>query len=166
MESYQEDFACLLASSGALFFKEDLILKDGRPTPYFVNMGNMNGDALHMQELGDAYANMVLEQMDRGLKVNTLFGPAYKGISIANHTQRSLLRNGINLGVVHDRKEAKTHGEGSGGGSSFVGEFREGSNIFLVDDVMTSARTKYEALEMINNYASEEGIDLSLVGVG
>jgi len=37
MEDYQKRFSEFLANSGALFFKEGFILKDGRPTPYFVN---------------------------------------------------------------------------------------------------------------------------------
>ncbi len=39
MQAYQERLAVLLAESGALFFQEGLRLKDGRPTPYFVNLG-------------------------------------------------------------------------------------------------------------------------------
>ena len=38
MKPYQENLARLLAESGALFFRSGLRLKDGRPTPYFVNL--------------------------------------------------------------------------------------------------------------------------------
>src|SRR3989339_373771 len=41
MEEYQKKFAKFLANSGALFFADNLTLKDGRPTPYFVNIGNV-----------------------------------------------------------------------------------------------------------------------------
>jgi orotate phosphoribosyltransferase len=39
MEQYQEEFANILATNNILFFEEGLMLKDGRPSPYFVNMG-------------------------------------------------------------------------------------------------------------------------------
>ena len=39
MKPYQEDLAAILAESQALFFQDGLTLKDGRPTPYFVNFG-------------------------------------------------------------------------------------------------------------------------------
>ena len=38
MEDYKKRLARTLAETGALFFDKGLILKDGRPTPYFVNM--------------------------------------------------------------------------------------------------------------------------------
>jgi len=39
MEEYKKRLALTLAETGALFFDKNLVLKDGRPTPYFVNMG-------------------------------------------------------------------------------------------------------------------------------
>jgi orotate phosphoribosyltransferase len=37
MEEYKKKLATILAETGALFFDKNLVLKDGRPTPYFVN---------------------------------------------------------------------------------------------------------------------------------
>jgi orotate phosphoribosyltransferase len=39
MEEYKKKLAITLAETGALFFADNLILKDGRSTPYFVNFG-------------------------------------------------------------------------------------------------------------------------------
>jgi orotate phosphoribosyltransferase len=39
MEEYKKRLAITLADRGALFFGRNLVLKDGRPTPHFVNMG-------------------------------------------------------------------------------------------------------------------------------
>ena len=38
MDDYKKRFARTLAETEAIFFDEGLILKDGRPTPYVVNM--------------------------------------------------------------------------------------------------------------------------------
>jgi len=37
MEEYKQVFLKQSADIGALFFKDKLFLKDGRPTPYFYN---------------------------------------------------------------------------------------------------------------------------------
>ncbi|RLB20035.1 MAG: orotate phosphoribosyltransferase, partial [Deltaproteobacteria bacterium] len=49
----------MLAETGALFFDKDLILKDGRPTPYFVNLGKFNTGRLSL-ELGSFFADMLV----------------------------------------------------------------------------------------------------------
>ena len=38
MENHVKRLAKTLAETGVLFFDTGLVLKDGRPTPYFVNM--------------------------------------------------------------------------------------------------------------------------------
>ncbi|MFH1488984.1 MAG: hypothetical protein ABII06_08780, partial [Pseudomonadota bacterium] len=63
MEEYKKRLALTLAETGALFFGADLILKDGRPTPYFVNMGMFRTGRLAM-EMGSYFAEMMI---DRGL---------------------------------------------------------------------------------------------------
>lgn len=51
MEDYKKRLAKILAETGALFFDKGLVLKDGRPTPYFVNFGMFRTGRLSM-ELG------------------------------------------------------------------------------------------------------------------
>ena len=61
-------------------------LKSGRKSPYFFNVGNINsGEAL--RSLGEAYARTIIES---DIKVDVLFGPAYKGIPIAVSTSMAL----------------------------------------------------------------------------
>ena len=168
MEDYQKKFVRLLADSGALFFEDGLKLKDERPTPYLVNIGNISNNAYFARELGNAYARMIYNEIEKGLEITTLFGPAYKGIPISTNTQRSLLDNyEINLGVVFDRKKEKTHGEGSKERNLFVGNFPKYAKIYIVDDVLTSAKTKLDILEKIVAYSEEhKREDISIVGLG
>jgi len=51
MEEYKKRLSLALAETGALFFDKGLVLKDGRPTPYFVNIGKFNTGRL-LLELG------------------------------------------------------------------------------------------------------------------
>lgn len=109
MEAYKKRFARTLADTGALFFDKDLILKDGRPTPYFVNMAMFKTGRLSL-ELGSFFSSMMVS---RNLAEGTdiILGPSYKGSSIALATAISLWKDhGLDMPFEYDRKEAKTHG--------------------------------------------------------
>jgi orotate phosphoribosyltransferase len=166
VETYKERFARILAETGALFFKKGLRLKDGRPTPYFVNMGMFKTGRLSL-EMGSFFASMLLE---RGIlkDVDIILGPSYKGSAIAQATAIALWKDyGLDMPFDYDRKEPKAHGEASSSASLFVNAtFFEGCRIFVVDDVATSMATKYELLEKISSEASRLGIGLRVSGVG
>ncbi|MCD6523337.1 MAG: hypothetical protein J7K68_06400 [Candidatus Diapherotrites archaeon] len=166
MEDYKKEFAKLLADTGALFFDEGLILKDGRPTPYFVNMGKFKTGKLNFL-LGTYYADMLVS---KGIadNIDVIFGPSYKGSAIANATVAALwVKHSIDKAFEYDRKEAKTHGDASKSAKLFVnGAFFDGCKVFLVDDVGTSMKTKYEAIEKLNAESERKGIKINLVGVG
>ena len=58
MDEYKKSLARTLAETGALFFDRNLVLKDGRPTPYFVNMAMFKTGRLSL-ELGSFFASMI-----------------------------------------------------------------------------------------------------------
>ncbi len=160
MEDCQRNFAKFAADSGMLSFEQGLFLKDGRPTPYFFNSGKANKKASAMQELAGAYAAMINQRIEDGLEVNTLFGPAYKGIPLVTATALALLQNhGIDLEFVSDRKEEKDHGERG----AFLGEFPPDALVYMVDDVMTSGGTKYGSIDKIKSLGRN---DIRVVGLG
>ncbi|MDP3990506.1 MAG: hypothetical protein Q8Q01_04865 [archaeon] len=157
MEPYtKEDLAVALANSGALFFDDNLKLKDGRPSPYFVNFGRMNSGK-DLLILGEAYARFILNS-GYGYLANVLFGPSYKGSQIASVTVMKLAEWGINVKAEYDRKEPKTHGEGSKQAKRFVNDaFYDKAQTLIVDDVATSMDTKNQSLELIAKEAEEKG---------
>ncbi len=166
MDNYIKKFTHALAETGALFFDSKLFLKDGRPTPYFVNMAMFRSGRLGL-ELGSFFAEMMIanELID---KVDIILGPSYKGSSIALATSISLWHDhGHDLLFDYDRKEAKTHGESSSSKSLFVNKtFFDGCRIFIVDDVATSMGTKYDLLEKIDALAREKGETYKITGIG
>ena len=166
MEDYKKQLAITLAETGALFFDKDLILKDGRPTPYFVNFGMFRTGRLSMK-LGSFFADMM---MVRGLvkKTDIILGPSYKGSAIALSTSIALYtRHGVDLLFDYDRKEEKRHGEGSKSASLMVNRtLFDGCRIFLVDDVATSMGTKYELLERLDEEANKKNISIHVTGIG
>lgn len=166
MEDYKKRLAITLAETGALFFHKNLVLKDGRPTPYFVNMGMFRTGRLSM-ELGSFFGEMMVDQ---GLVDNTdiILGPSYKGSAIALATALALYtHHGCDLLFEYDRKEAKIHGEGSKLGNLFVNRtFSDGCRVFIVDDVATSMGTKYELLEKVETEARAKKIAIHVIGIG
>jgi len=82
--------------------------KAGRLSPYFFNAGLFN-DGESLMKLGEFYAAAILKS---GVQFDMLFGPAYKGITLAASISIALARQGHNLPYAYNRKEAKDHGEG------------------------------------------------------
>lgn len=166
MDDYKKKLARTLAETGALFFDRNLVLKDGRPTPYFVNMAMFKTGRLCL-ELGSFIASMMVAK-DWVKQTDIILGPSYKGSSIALATSIALWQeHGIDLPFEYDRKEAKTHGEASGTKNMFVnGTFFDGCRLFVVDDVATSMGTKYELLEKLDIAAQEQGIKIQVTAIG
>jgi orotate phosphoribosyltransferase len=141
-------------------------LKDGRPTPYFVNLGKFCTGRL-LLEMGSFFSDM-LENNGLAEGIDIIVGPSYKGSAIASATASALFQyHGHDLLFDFDRKEAKRHGEGSSSAAYFVNNtFFDGCRVFIVDDVVTSMETKYEFIDKIGQEARSRGINVQIVGLG
>jgi len=142
----KQEFIDFMTSAGVLTFG-DFTTKSGRKTPYFVNTGNYK-TGKHISVLGDYYAELVVES---GEKFDALFGPAYKGITLAAATASSLFRNyGLDVPYFFNRKEAKSHGEGG----SLVGYVpKDGDKIIIIEDVVTAGTAVRESLKLLSDAA-------------
>jgi orotate phosphoribosyltransferase len=114
--------------------------KAGRLSPYFFNAGLFN-DGESLMKLGEFYAAAILKS---GVKFDMLFGPAYKGITLAASISIALARQGHNFPYAYNRKEAKDHGEGG----TIVGASLQG-RVLIVDDVISAGTSVRESVEMI-----------------
>ncbi len=166
MDDYKKEFAMTLAKTGALFFDKALVLKDRRPTPYFVNMAMFSTGRLSI-EMGSFFAGMMMSE-ELVKDVDIILGPSYKGSAIALATTIALWQeHQVDMTFDYDRKEAKTHGEGSVSKSIFVNSsLFDGCRIFIVDDVATSMRTKFDLLEKIESEARFRGMTFRVKGIG
>ncbi len=165
MREYQQRLARLLAESHALFFQDGLRLKDGRPSPYFVNLGVFRTGRL-AQELGRCFSDWIMEE---GLsdKVDVIVGPSYKGSALAQATAIALWQeHGLEVAFDYDRKEAKTYGEATGHGYLFVtGAAIKGGRFLIIDDVGTSMATKFELIKKIGWLKPRVEKPLEILGV-
>ena len=137
--SYKNEFIKFMVECGVLTFG-DFTLKSGRKAPYFVNTGNYKTGA-QLAKLGEFYAECIMEN---GLKPQTLFGPAYKGIPLSVSACTALYNKfGVDVNYCFDRKEVKDHGEGG----MFVGKsLEDGEKVVIIEDVMTSGKALREVL--------------------
>ena len=148
MEAYKREFIQFLEGAGVLKFG-DFTAKSGRKIPYFINAGDIKtGDQI--AKLGEFYAKAYFDKV--GNKPSVLYGPAYKGISIAVSTAVALSKNGLDVPFFFNRKEAKDHGEGG----IFVGYVPQaGQEGVIVEDVITAGTAIRESMA---NLSSLDGV--------
>ncbi len=142
MESYKREFIQFLQSAGVLKFG-DFTAKSGRKIPYFINAG-MIKTGEEIAKLGEFYAKAYFEKV--GNKPTVLYGPAYKGISIAVSAAVALSKSGLDVPFFFNRKEAKDHGEGG----VFVGYVPQaGEEVVIVEDVITAGTAIRESMAIL-----------------
>ncbi|HIX46336.1 MAG TPA: orotate phosphoribosyltransferase [Candidatus Borkfalkia faecavium] len=145
--TYKQEFIRFLADCGVLKFGT-FRLKSGRIAPYFLNAGEYKTGA-QIKRLGEFYAACIREN---DLDVQTLFGPAYKGVPLAISAAVAMYEKyGRDVSFCFDRKEVKDHGEGG----MFVGKQpQDGEKIVIIEDVMTSGKALKEVLPKLRGAAN------------
>jgi len=139
VSDFRQEFLAFAVAHDVLRFG-DFVTKAGRRTPYFFNAGLFD-DGESLRRLGRYYAEAMLAS---DVECDQLFGPAYKGITLAAATAIALAEKGHNLPFSFNRKEAKDHGEGG----TVVGAALKG-RVLIVDDVITAGTSVRESVEVI-----------------
>jgi len=134
-----QEFVQFAVDAGVLRFGE-FKTKAGRISPYFFNAGLFD-DGAKLGRLSEFYARRLLAS---GLEFDLVFGPAYKGITLASALAVELARRGHNRPYAYNRKEAKDHGEGG----TLVGAPVRG-RVLIVDDVISAGTSVRESIGLI-----------------
>lgn len=151
--SLAQDFVAFAVDCGVLRFGQ-FKTKAGRMSPYFFNAGLFD-DGAKLGRLAQFYARAL---MASGLSFDMLFGPAYKGISLAAAVAIELARLGRNVPFAYNRKEAKDHGEGG----TLVGAPVAG-RVLIIDDVISAGTSVRESIAMIRAAGAEPcGVAIAL----
>jgi orotate phosphoribosyltransferase len=139
-----QEFVQFAVGAGVLRFGE-FKTKAGRLSPYFFNAGGFD-DGAKLGRVAGFYARRLLaSQQQDGIEFDMLFGPAYKGITLAAAVAIELARLGRNVPFAYNRKEAKDHGEGG----VLVGAPLAG-RVVIVDDVISAGTSVRESIAMIS----------------
>jgi len=139
-DALAQEFVAFCVRAGVLRFGE-FRTKAGRLSPYFFNAGLFD-DGAKLGRLAEFYARRLLQS---GQGFDMLFGPAYKGITLAAAVAIELARAGRNVPYAYNRKEAKDHGEGG----VLVGAPVRG-RVLIVDDVISAGTSVRESIALIS----------------
>lgn len=143
--SLAQDFVKFAVDAGVLRFGE-FKTKAGRLSPYFFNSALFD-DGAKLARLAEFYARRLLAS---GCEFDMLFGPAYKGITLAAASAVALAGLGRNVPFAFNRKEAKAHGEGG----TLVGA-KVAGRVVIVDDVITDGASKRESVDTLRAAGGE-----------
>ncbi len=97
-------------------------------------------------KLGEFYAAAITKS---GIQFDMLYGPAYKGITLAASIAIAFAKNGHNVPFAYNRKEAKDHGEGG----VIVGSPLQG-RVLIIDDVISAGTSVRESVAMIQSHGA------------
>ncbi|MBC7624484.1 MAG: orotate phosphoribosyltransferase [Aeromicrobium sp.] len=137
---FRTEFVEFAIAQNALRFGE-FKTKAGRLSPYFFNAG-LFSDGSSMGQLAGFYAKAAIASK---VPFDMIFGPAYKGITLAAGMAIKLADMGRNVPFAFNRKEAKDHGEGG----RMVGAPLSG-RVLIVDDVISAGTSVRESVAMIS----------------
>ncbi len=141
VDELAQEFVRSAVAGGVLRFGE-FTTKAGRLSPYFFNAG-LFYDGERLGRLAQFYARRLIES---GLQFDMIFGPAYKGITLAAAVAIELAREGVNVPFAYNRKEAKDHGEGG----VLVGAPVQG-RVLIIDDVISAGTSVRESINLIKH---------------
>ena len=140
---YKKTFIELAIKKDALKFG-NYKLKSERISPYFFNSGVFS-DGKSLSVISNLFIELIKE---KNLKFINIFGPAYKGISLASALSASLAsKHNEETHFIYDRKDQKLHGEKG----DIVGTFKNGNTI-IVDDVITAGTAIKNTLVKLKKY--------------
>ena len=142
---FRQEFIAFAIEKEVLRFGE-FKTKAGRLSPYFFNAGLFN-DGMSLMKLGEFYAESILNS---GIEFDMLFGPAYKGITLAASIAIAFAKLGRNVPYAYNRKEAKDHGEGG----VIVGSPLKG-RVLIIDDVISAGTSVRESVALIHDQGAK-----------
>ncbi len=153
MDNLSQAFIAFAIQQQVLQFGE-FKTKAGRLSPYFFNAGLFN-DGISLLKLGEFYAESIQKSQ---IQFDMLFGPAYKGITLAASIAIALAKIGHNVPYAYNRKEAKDHGEGG----VIVGAPLRG-RVLIIDDVISAGTSARESVALIKQHgATPCGVAIAL----
>jgi len=133
-KSIPPELADALLDAGCVKFG-DFELKSGDHSPIYFDLRLLTGHPELLSRVADAFAP-ILEELD----FDRLAAVPYAGLPIA--TAIALL---LGRPLIYPRKEAKEYGTGA----TVEGGFHPGETVVLIDDLVTSAGSKVEAVDKL-----------------
>jgi uridine monophosphate synthetase len=129
--------AAALLRAGVLQFGE-FTLVSGQPSPYYVDLRRLQSFPREMVEVANAMVEMMrgqgLSWVDRIAGLPEAAGPLATAISLST-----------GIPMITPRKQTKDYGMRT----PIDGVYEDGQNVWVVDDVITKAKTKLEFIAIL-----------------
>lgn len=138
----------LLKKSDALL-DGHFLLSSGKHTRKYIQCAKLIENPAYCQEVAQKIAQKVKES---GIKVDLCVGPAMGGIIIAYEVARALGVNAIFTERV-DNKMTLRRGF----------DIKEGTNVIIVEDVITTGKSSFETVDVVENYGAKVNALTSIV---
>ncbi|HEY5730849.1 MAG TPA: orotate phosphoribosyltransferase [Anaerolineales bacterium] len=134
LDSHLASLADELLSAGCIKFGE-FTLKSGLKSPIYIDLRRIITYPKLLEQIGAAYLPLI-----KDLKFDRIAGLPYAAIPIA-----TAITLAGNYPMIYPRKEVKTYGTKA----EIEGEYHAGETVVVVDDLATTGRSKFEAIEKL-----------------
>jgi uridine monophosphate synthetase len=125
----------------------DFILKSGKHSPFYIDLRRIISFPFLLSMAVEAYASLV-----RGLDFDCIAGIPTAGLPLA-----TALALRLQVPMIYPRIPVKPHGSGN----KIEGEYRKGDVVLLLDDLITTGKSKEEAVELLRG----EGLNVNMLAV-
>ncbi|EEU12644.1 orotate phosphoribosyltransferase [Anaerococcus vaginalis] len=138
----------LLKKSDALL-EGHFLLSSGKHSKKYIQCAKLIENPVYCEEVSKIIAEKIKES---GIKVDLCVGPAMGGIIIAYEVARAL---GVNAIFTERVDNIMTLRRGF--------EIKEGMNVIIVEDVVTTGKSSFETVDVIESYGAKVNALTSIV---